>query len=247
MDHLRGEALRVLQDRRERGQEARQARRDDRARRLSSACTCAGETSAGRPNTGPTVIGGMRTVFASTCSDGRFGERRRATVPAGRSTRRKAAELNAAGHALVRQRAPPSSAARSACATAPARGTAAGSPWSIGCRWRRTIEPSTSTPKSSRCSSRATASACAELLPGGGDELLLAVLDDLRAQSRPGARRRVQVELAQPARRRGVGRDGRLRGLPVGVDRRADDIGAVEQIAQRVSEGGRRRAAGRAG
>ena len=67
----------------------------------SSACTWLGETSAGMPNTGPTVIGGIRTLVASACSDGRFGERRRPTVPAGRSTRRKAAELNEPGTPLA--------------------------------------------------------------------------------------------------------------------------------------------------
>src|SRR6202008_285348 len=64
-----------------------------------SAWTCAGDTSEGIPNTSPTVIGGTRTLVASSCSDGGFGERRRATVPPGRRARREGAAADTGGEA----------------------------------------------------------------------------------------------------------------------------------------------------
>ena len=63
----------------------------------------------------------------------------------------------------------------------------------------------------------------AELVPGGRDELLLLALDDDDAEPGDRARRRVEVQVAQPLGLAGVGGDGVARRLPAAVDGRRDD------------------------
>ncbi len=172
------------------------------------------------------------------------GERRRASEPAGRSARRSGAELNEAGSPLL------ASEARSVFVAPGMRACAGPTSWtsrpaSSGSTWRRMTESEHGHRELEPPLEPGHRLHVAELLPGRGHELLLALLDDPRAEAGGRARRRVEVELAQP-RRPGVGADSRARGLMAAVDRRRDDrlVGERQELVQPVAErlvGARRR------
>ena len=115
------------------------------------------------------------------------GARRRASGPVGRCARRNAGELKEGGSPWGRELGCAASWATSASACAPARASCSSRPGSSGSTWRRTIEPSTATPTSRGRSSRRHGVHVAELAPGRGHQLLLALLHD---HARRGRRRR---------------------------------------------------------
>ena len=170
------------------------------------------------PAAGPIAGTGVPTWAATACSCS-AGARRRASGPVGRCARRNAGELNDGGRPCV------ASWVRSVAGDVRMPRVRRPDELQQPARVQRRDVPAQDRAEHGHAQLEPLLEPrdgvhVAELAPGRGHQLLLALLHDPRAEAGGGARRRVQVELAQP-RGAGVLPPGRSRARPGGCRRPA--------------------------